>query len=556
MTEYMLNNKFNDPFNKVQFGVSLGEQNQLNEFSKILRGGSRMVEIDIASVYGLMNERGGSAASIGKTEREAISNLASINDVDLSIHAPWAINFSGINPENGEKDEVYENQVSHEISAAVQFADDIGAKMGRKNMPIIFHASSDNLGNPDKNLSVSVYDNAENKAGPLKEREFDMSLDEFKKIYGDDRDLMTRLRDKGIKEEDGKVILPPLANFEFIKKRIEYDLAEREGNIDFQKRNLQIEKTEALANEAAAAGAHNIAALQSAKDKLNTIEQREKDLAVREAELRHERDVAKKEGRYVLFDDKAADFAAKGIAKAAMDSFRTKSQPMILVENPMNPNMSLSNPKDTAVAVRKAREEFASNLMKNEHMSKGGAKEMAEQLIGINLDIGHVNTFKSFKNEKGEYYSDKEIVQMAMAAKDYLKRYHLNDNMGDIDAHLPLGEGNAPVKEIYERLVNAGVEVPAIMEVFGGLGGIEAGAIESLQYMGAPIYGNVPYVSMPAYLGQPYSSMIGDYSSYSNLGLKHDFFPYGGFSGISPIPGVGYMEKGNKEGGFSGAPMV
>ena len=99
MTEYMLNNKFNDPFNKVSFGVSIGEQNQLNEFSKILRGGSKMVEVDIASVYGLHGERGGSAATIGKEEREAIANMAKVNDVDLSIHAPWAINFSGINPD-------------------------------------------------------------------------------------------------------------------------------------------------------------------------------------------------------------------------------------------------------------------------------------------------------------------------------------------------------------------------------------------------------------------------------------------------------------------------
>ena len=59
MTEYMLNNKFNDPFNKVKLGVSLGERNQLEEFSKVLRSGANMVEVDIASVYGLMEERGG-----------------------------------------------------------------------------------------------------------------------------------------------------------------------------------------------------------------------------------------------------------------------------------------------------------------------------------------------------------------------------------------------------------------------------------------------------------------------------------------------------------------
>jgi hypothetical protein len=258
--------------------------------------------------------------------------------------------------------------------------------------------------------------------------------------------------------------------------------------------------------------------------------------------------------RFVPYDQKAPEIAAKGIVKAAMFSYNnTQSKPMILVENPMSPEMSLSNPKDTAAAVKIAREEFARELQEKKHLSLREAERISSNLIGINLDIGHINVFKSYLNpQTGQPYSDKDIVEMAKSAGDYLKRYHLNDNMGNRDSHLPLGQGNAPIKEVYDAMMDKGLDVPAIMEVFGGLGGLESGTIQSLQYMGAPLYGNLPYVSMPAYFAQPYSSIIGDFSSYSDLGLKDDFFSYNGFGELFPVVGGGYMtDKGNSR--FPGA---
>ena len=74
--------------------------------------------------------------------------------------------------------------------------------------------------------------------------------------------------------------------------------------------------------------------------------------------------------------------------------------------------------------------------------------------------------------------------------------------------------------------------------------------------MNAPIYGAVPYTSIPTYAAHPYSSIVGDYSAYSNLGLKNDFLGYGGFSGLFPALGGGYMNEGDKNRqGFSGVPM-
>ena len=573
MTEYTLNNRFNDPFNKVKFGVSIGERNQLEEFSKVLRSGARMVEVDIASVYGLGGEQGNAADTIGKTEREAIANLAKTNDVDLSVHAPWAINFSGINPQSGKKEDGYEHLVEKEIGTALQFADDISKKMGRENMPVIFHASSDNFSDPDKNLVYTIYDQKEDKILQTQSQEIDLGIDaksmngsgdikttaeqKFKSIYGEE--LYSKLlagnknnRRLGFISEDGKVVLNPEGSFEFLKEKNLQQFNQERANLNLSLRNLEYQKVDYLSRLSAAKARSDKSELESAQTELGNIERMIKTLKEKYAEL----DIEEKNvnSRFVPYDQKAPEIAAKGIVKAAMFSYNnTQSKPMILVENPMSPEMSLSNPKDTAAAVKIAREEFARELQEKKHLSLREAERISSNLIGINLDIGHINVFKSYLNpQTGQPYSDKDIVEMAKSAGDYLKRYHLNDNMGNRDSHLPLGQGNAPIKEVYDAMMDKGLDVPAIMEVFGGLGGLESGTIQSLQYMGAPLYGNLPYVSMPAYFAQPYSSIIGDFSSYSDLGLKDDFFSYNGFGELFPVVGGGYMtDKGNSR--FPGA---
>ncbi len=575
MTKYTLNSKFNDPFNKVQFGVSIGERNQLEEFAKVLRSGAKMVEIDVASVYGLGGEQGNAADTLGKTEREAIANLAKTNDVDLSVHAPWAINFSGIEPQSKAKSEVYEHLVEREIGTALEFADDISKKLGRENMPVIFHASADQLSDPDKSLIYSVYDETEGKVIQIPKQEIELGIDKnrvsdpeerkrlamqkFKDMYGESfyQKVFENKDNKklGFVSDDGKVILNPEGALEFYRKSKSQQLNQERASLNMSLRNLEYQETELLAKMGGGRAGSDKKELEAAQKNLENIQEMVKNLNQKYAELEiEEKNLS---NRFVPYDKKAPELAAQGIVKAAMFSYNnTESKPMILVENPMSPEMSLSDPRDTAEAVRIAREEFAKELHEKQHLSLKEAEKISSDIIGINLDIGHINVFKSYINPKtGQAYSDKDIVEMAKAAGDYLKRYHLNDNMGNKDSHLPLGQGNAPIKDIYDAMMEKGLEVPAIMEVFGGLGGLEGGTIQSLQYMGAPLYGNTPYVSLPSYLGQPYSSIVGDYSSYSNLGLKQDMFPYGGFSGIFPAVGGGYMEnKGNSS--FSGAPMV
>lgn len=551
MTEYKLDNKFNDSFQQVALGVSLGEQNQLAEFAKILRSGAQMVEMDLASLYpGVTGERGTSAANITKTERQAIANLAKTTDSDLSIHAPWSTNFSGINPSNGERSAEYQRLMKNEVAAAINFADDVSKPMGRKNMPIIFHASADNFGDPDPSLRMSVYDTEKDKAftiGPYKVP--NTTEQEFRKMYPEVKGNIKQ-------NTDGSITLSPKATFDFMKNQEEMGYSQELASIDIGEHNIELQRqqlADALASPSIR-GTNKELELMKTKD---LLEKEKKSLESRKFMIRRGLDNIEK--KFVPFAEQAPKLAAEGIKDAAIMAAKTKTMPMILVENTMTPDMSLSHPEDVRKTIDEARDMFVDAAMNDPklHLSRSAAEKMSRDLIGVNLDVGHLNIFKSYKNpETGKPYTDKDIVKMAGKLSDYVKRYHLNDNMGDLDAHLPLGEGTTPIKEIYETLKDAGVEAPAIMEVFGVPGGIAAGMGPSMQYMGAPLFDETPYAGLPAYAGNPYSSIVGDYSVYQNLGLRNDLFAYGGFSGVSPVFGAGYMQNEKGGGSFSGAPMV
>ncbi|MCL5101435.1 MAG: TIM barrel protein [Candidatus Parvarchaeota archaeon] len=565
MTDYQIDNKFNDAFRQQALGISIGERNQLAEFSRLLRTGAKMVEIDLASLYGYTGE-GTPANRITRTERESIGNLAKTNDMDLSVHAPWSINFSGINPDprSLKKEEEYQEQMRNEMKSAINFADDVSKRMGREHMPIIFHAASDHLGNPDPNKRLSVYDNEEEKAMSVGRERIAMVPGDFKRVYGEE--TYNKLKFGITPTEDGKgMTLSPSAALEFYKDQTRMDLNQKRVSLEVSKRNLEMQKMD-LANELAMASANGeLQKIDELSKRKTTFDQMEKDLNVQRELL--DNAIGRIETRFSRFDEKAPMLAAEGIKDAALLSLKTKTQPMILVENTMTPDMSLSRPRDVAEAVARARQLFVEEEVK-QGMHESDARKLSEDMIGVNLDVGHLNIFKSYGLKdtditkmltEGNKVKDEHGNTIFMPnISEFVKRYHLNDNMGDIDAHLPLGEGTTPVKEIFETLQNAGVAAPAIMEVFGGPGGIEAGMTESMQYLGTPISADMPYMSPPAYAGKPYSSLIGDYSSsafYSSLGLRNDLFPSSGFTGLGPILGAGYMENNRGGGSFSGAPL-
>lgn len=69
--------------------------------------------------------------------------------------------------------------------------------------------------------------------------------------------------------------------------------------------------------------------------------------------------------------------------------------------------------------------------------------------IDMNLDIGHL-----------WIAMNKRLASIEMINKfsDRIKYVHIHSNFGSSDDHLPLGEGNLPFKEFFERLIETKAE--------------------------------------------------------------------------------------------------
>ena len=68
------------------------------------------------------------------------------------------------------------------------------------------------------------------------------------------------------------------------------------------------------------------------------------------------------------------------------------------------------------------------------------AKRMEGERLSICLDLAHAHISKT------------EISVWQEVCAPYIKHYHINDNHGKLDEHLPLGEGNIPWKQVIPRM--------------------------------------------------------------------------------------------------------
>ncbi|MGI6254446.1 MAG: sugar phosphate isomerase/epimerase family protein [Acutalibacter sp.] len=62
------------------------------------------------------------------------------------------------------------------------------------------------------------------------------------------------------------------------------------------------------------------------------------------------------------------------------------------------------------------------------------------QRFAICLDLAHAHLSKT------------PVVQWQRTCEPFVAHYHINDNRGKVDEHLPLGEGSAPWGEILSKV--------------------------------------------------------------------------------------------------------
>jgi len=219
---------------------------------------------------------------------------------------------------------------------------------------------------------------------------------------------------------------------------------------------------------------------------------------------------------YVPIDKFALDKSAKTFANVAFNAYeeakkQNKKAPTIAIEN-FFPGTSFAMSEKGKIPgidnlILESRKKFVEKA-KSKGISESVAKKQAEKMIGMTLDVGHINIAK----KKG--FEDKDIQKEVEQIAKYVKHVHLTDNFGYSDSHLPPGMGNVPLKEILKELEKAGtlkdtrkiVEAGAFVQQFG-----VSPLTYALEALGSPIYadGVGPYWNQATGLYQGYFGGMG-----------------------------------------------
>lgn len=499
MADYYLSD-IKDQFSPLM-GYSVDMQRQIESFEQVLNLGSKLAEISLDSIYARSSPQSATAETVGKTQIIQMGEEAKVTGTTLTVHGPWMLDLLSLH--EGRESDMYRDILLQEAKAAINFADQLASAANQKEISVVFHSSNSPFNPVNPTQQNFLFDKFNRQVVPVAPVRLPISKEQFREVFPEIWEALQKngVENKAIKQVEGGIELDPAyANIWYpidAKRQIEMKLIE----LELQEKRMneilsQINAPEIQINEN---GVWKIIPREKYEEEKRQIEQA---IKLYEGELK-----SIEEGRFVSIKDVAPDLAAKNIAEMAFYSaFNTSTKPAILIENTTSPNYLLSNPEDVAKAIDKARELFVEKAVKEKGMKPAEARELAEKIIGMNLDIGHLNLLKSIKNpETGKPYSDQDLVNIAIKVKDYIKKYHLADNLGYTDTHLPLGEGNAPTKQIYEKLKELGVEAPAILEVFGKEG-ILTGAMLSDPYVRGLL--GIPSPPEPVAMPIPYSSYI------------------------------------------------
>lgn len=213
------------------------------------------------------------------------------------------------------------------------------------------------------------------------------------------------------------------------------------------------------------------------------------------------------------------------ITNVAFNSYKKfgNQAPIISIENPPAGG-AFSTGEELKDVVEKVRDRFVEKA-KKDGIDEKQARQIAERLIGVTWDVGHINMMKKFG------YENKDIIKESEQVAKLVKHVHLSDNFGLDHTELPMGMGNVPVKEIMERLGKEGFDAKKIIEAGNWWQHFRTPPFkETLEAFGSPIYS----MNMAPYWDQ-------------NLGGQQDYI--GGYGAM--LPQINYETFGA---GFSRLP--
>lgn len=513
------NKSYVTPLNFGSYGGSMPPtMDPMKAMDQAINWGWQFVELGLGPTGG-----GGqtfSAGKAGEPSREELARLAKLNKMSMSIHHSTGDDPSGFAGQQGFN-EMARQRAEYNMQATVDFVDDVATKMGAKNVPIVIHSSAGVPGNVKKDEEMYFADLDTGSIGMVKR---ERRLKDGKPDWAEPQELLDEYNRKLKMNEASRMT------------SLDYNKYFMEGQMDRIRTKILNEKDpkEVLKLK------------EDYETTKETIQQLEEDYKLHRDEWKRKTLQYEKDGEYKQFvpiEQFAEGNAAKTIANLAHYAWKKKSKPTVCVEN-LFPEWYGGKPEEMKELLKKSREEFVNNRPKG--MSKGEAEKASKQIIGMTIDVGHMNMWRRYKDSKD---FKKDIQNKFAELAPYTKHVHLSDNFGDMDAHLPIGWGNAPNKEIMENLKKEGYKGKVLLESYGLPEGAHFGVYQSLPNMSAPLYTVGPTWSEAAG-----SYFFGDYPfSMGPIfpGIHHE--QYGaGFSGLPSVMGA---QRPGQKSRFGGTPM-
>ncbi len=507
-------------------GISMGAGDVLEGMTSAINMGASTVELGFTGAgKGSMGQGSTTPEMFGKDKREAIRQMAKINEVNVTTHATIGVgNLSGLTNRGFER-QAQQNTL-HEIQRTVDFAADT-----TRGGPITVHTAEFPRTVSGTFKEFRLFEEEEKKAPVylvdsvtgeikqsltrdtklpflVKDKEGQPVLDEkghpkFEMLnFGDfkerekfknDEEAAQKFFQEYMKQDQDRV--------KFEKERWSHDLKKVRERYEHTKRvKDSISKQYATDPEAAKYNAMRWVEQLGAEPIKGSPQYKEflddpikfLDLAVKDFEHhkkyvedaviaygKQEAQLVEQMTRTVPISEVGKARTSETLARSAMYAWdREKAQhlekPLFISPENIFPETGYgSHPEELRELVINARKAMAKKLVDERGLSRDEAENVAKDHIKATFDVGHAYTWKKFfKAEPGESAesAEKRFNKWMMKEVDKLTdagiigHVHLSDNFGYYDEHLTPGTGSAPLKEFVDRIRKAGHMEPMIAE--------------------------------------------------------------------------------------------
>jgi sugar phosphate isomerase/epimerase len=244
---------------------------------------------------------------------------------------------------------------------------------------------------------------------------------------------------------------------------------------------------------------------------------------------------------FVPIEEFAVQQSSKTFGNAAFEAYKKLGDkaPILTIENPPV-GFALSTGEDLKNLIVESRKKFAENAMKEKGISQSEANKLAEKFIGATWDVGHINMLRK------QGFEGKDVVAESEKIAPFVKHVHLSDNFGYEHTELPMGMGNVPIKEIFEKLGKEGFDAKKIIEAGNWWQHFRTPPLrETLEAFGSPVYGmemGPSWNQSPAFQG-------GYFGGYGMMLPQVNYETFG--AGFSRLP----SELGGQRPGAEGSRM-